>query len=673
MHREDPPRRPRRRTIAVALGVVLLLAAGAWWLLGREEVVVRGGIADYYESAGVRDQLGEPEANERCGLAGGGCLQEFEHGTVYWAPGLETVHVAAGDILDHYTDAAGPDGDYGYPVTPVIHDDPTADFEYLRTHDPRTGKWFWLISAGEGDVVPVDASEALGARWEADREELGAPTPETAEGERCTGEDLCRQSFRDADLIWSPATGTHAISGAFRARYEDSMGAPLGEERVDADGVTVQEFSRPAEGTYEVMTWTARDGAASHTVRGGLAALYAASGRSEGELGVPVSGESSGLRDGGVRQRFAHGDAYWTPRTGSAAVTSPTALRAWRAQGSEDGAWGYPTSSKRPLDGGWAQDFEGGTVEVSGDGYSRFVPDAELAQDPGAVLDGVAAQYDLGPARGGVEQLTGGVRYREFEGGVAVLGASDGAVAMSDAVFETWRTKSDVTGAPRMAKDDDGRLSTRFTEGTLAHFPERGDMVLRVSSRLGAGDALVIGDSQLGEGDHQGSWVAQAIRDNGYTPYYEAHGGIGVATDGSRTGFGSYYQGVVDRKWILPSGDPELIYIQGSGNDSYGTSSREIEDKMTQTIRTLKETYPQSRIVVTGLISKQDASSRNRVSDVLEKVARDQGVTFVPLEGKITEWNSGSYLKDGLHFRAPDGQDYMAGKYAPYLERFLRR
>ncbi|MCP3427304.1 hypothetical protein NBM05_15140, partial [Rothia sp. AR01] len=43
--------------------------------------------------------------------------------------------------------------------------------------------------------------------------------------------------------------------------------------------------------------------------------------------------------------------------------------------------------------------------------------EAELAEDPGAVLDGVAAQYDLGPARGGVEQLTGGVRYREFEGG----------------------------------------------------------------------------------------------------------------------------------------------------------------------------------------------------------------------------------------------------------------
>jgi hypothetical protein len=662
--------RSRPFLIAVLLVLACLVVLGAWALVTREEIVVRGGIAEYYAEASHREALGEPEANERCGLPEGGCLQEFERGTVYWAPGRPATHVAEGDILEHYADAGGPEGAYGHPVGEVVRQDPRGGFEYLRTHDPASGTWYWLVSAGEGDVVPVDASGAIGRHWEEHRDELGAPEPGT-EGERCTDHGVCRQDFRGGTLVWSSRTGVHAVSGAFRDRYEDAMGAPRGGEYVGPEGVTVQEFSHPAEGTLEVMTRTEDDDVAHHAVRGALADLYAAAGGARGELGPPLGGEETGLRDGGVRQRFAGGTAYWSPGSGAAAVTDRTAALAWQAQGAEEGPWGYPVSGPRELGRVRAQDFEAGTAEVSEDGFSRFTPGAALSGAPEELMEGTARQHDLGPARGGVEELEGGGRYQRHEDGVVVLTPSGEVVAMDDGVFRTWRERPDATGAPRMSADRDGRLVTRFSEGDLARVPERGDAVLRVSAGLGAGDALVIGDSQLGEGDHGASWVAQAIRRNGYAPHYEARPGIGVAADASRDRFGSYYQGVVEGRWILPGGDPGIVYVQGSGNDSYGTSPAEVRDKMTRTVQRLKEVYPGSRIVMTGLISRQGATGRDRVSDVLEQVAREQGALFVPLKGKVTEWGAAPFLRDGLHFRAPEGHDYMAERYAPYLKRFL--
>ena len=222
------------------------------------------------------------------------------------------------------------------------------------------------------------------------------------------------------------------------------------------------------------------------------------------------------------------------------------------------------------------------------------------------------------------------------------------------------------------ARGEDGRIRTRFTAMTLAHHPERTGLVMAEDQALGAGDALVLGDSQLLDGDHDGSWVSRSIRALGWTPHYRARGGIGVVADGSKDHYGSYLDGVAGGRWVLPAGDPGLVYVQGSGND-VGVAPERLREGTARLLRTLKEAYPQSRIVLSGVISKKGATARDRVADALEQVARAEGVEFVPLRGKITEWHAEGDLVDGKHFSAPTGHEKMAATYTPHLRERLAR
>ena len=84
-----------------------------------------------------------------------------------------------------------------------------------------------------------------------------------------------------------------------------------------------------------------------------------------GELGYPLSDETA-TANGGVNQRFQGGTAYWSPRSGSHAVTSDL-LAEYGNHGYARGHLGYPTSEPYWDGNRRKQNFEHGVLEKAAD------------------------------------------------------------------------------------------------------------------------------------------------------------------------------------------------------------------------------------------------------------------------------------------------------------------
>lgn len=108
---------------------------------------VGGAIGEHWARLGGRTVLGEPITPERCGLAGGGCYQEFALAgrttTVYWAPGLGPHAVANHGAIGQAWIAAGREHGYGYPVTDEVRAGAEVQQRFASGHvlhwSPATG------------------------------------------------------------------------------------------------------------------------------------------------------------------------------------------------------------------------------------------------------------------------------------------------------------------------------------------------------------------------------------------------------------------------------------------------------------------------------------------------------------------------------------------------------
>ncbi|MDO5496029.1 MAG: S-layer homology domain-containing protein, partial [bacterium] len=80
---------------------------------------VGGAIGARWEQAGRwTSALGYPTSAERCGLAGGGCSQSFQRGTVYWTQGSGARTTVPGTaITNRWLEAGGHSGRLGYPTS----------------------------------------------------------------------------------------------------------------------------------------------------------------------------------------------------------------------------------------------------------------------------------------------------------------------------------------------------------------------------------------------------------------------------------------------------------------------------------------------------------------------------------------------------------------------------
>ena len=311
-----------------------------------------GAIKDKWGATGWETgPLGYPVDDMWCGLTRGGCIQNFERGTVYWSATAGARTVTPGPGRDRWAAQGYEGGPLGYPTG-----DPRCGLAADScAQDFQGGTIAWSASTGARKV-----EGAILARWSTGGREAGALGLPTAEMWCGLAQGGCVQLFQRGALYWSGATGARAVSGPIQQAWgaqgweTGPLGYPRSELNCDlVDGGCWQDFQNGA------MYWTAETGA--HSVVGAIRTRWGAQGWETGALGYPITDVYCGLTQGGCFQQYEGGSIYWSPSSGARVVSGPI-LSHWGTQGWEAGALGYPVEEVRSVTGGQSQRFAGGTL-----------------------------------------------------------------------------------------------------------------------------------------------------------------------------------------------------------------------------------------------------------------------------------------------------------------------
>lgn len=280
----------------------------------------------------------------------GGAYQLFENGTIAYLPQYGA-YIVIGGNNSVWQFIGAQDSDLGYPISD----------EYA----PMTGGVMQNFQFGKISWNPATGSHVIkggiGAAWHNAGGPLGGlGYPTTDEYAPMPGGVM--QDFQYGKISWNAATGSHVTKGGIGATY-DSAGGPLSglgypttDEYATDNGGATQDFQ------YGRIAYSPATG--SHVVSGAIGAMWTLYGGPKG-FGYPTTDEITGLTGGGAKQYF-HNDfqnaaIVWSPRTGARIITG--AIRPlWVAQGSEAGRLGYATSNAYWVSGGEGQDFQGGRI-----------------------------------------------------------------------------------------------------------------------------------------------------------------------------------------------------------------------------------------------------------------------------------------------------------------------
>ncbi len=214
-----------------------------------------------------------------------------------------------------------------------------------------------------------------------------------------------------------------------------------------------------------------------------------------------------------------------------------------------------------------------------------------------------------------------------------------------------------------------------YTEWVRAGSPYptvRGTPPIYPFTDVEAGGASVVlyGDSQL-DGD---SWSEQGARVMGFTDQaaHLSFAGIGYSTPSpwaSGTGWTAVQQGLVR----FPGGTPGLVLVSMGGNDaSAGKSDAQVVADSSALWAKLKLMYPKSKIIINGVMSRNDVPhvQRRHIDDVLAANAAKQGVTFISVAGLASTANA--QYQDSVHLTQA-GHDAVAPLYTAKLAAALGR
>jgi uncharacterized protein with LGFP repeats len=320
---------------------------------------------------GVAGSLGWPTAERTCALAGGACMQPFQHGWLFSAKSTSEAFVVADpEIVDLYRAMGGPDGALGAATrdpVPMVGGLNGSGF-----NQPFVGGLVSKSTAGAFAIIGPLRS-AHGARGGV-AGPLGWPLAERVCG---LPDGTCSQQFQHGTLYASASlSGSVAVDG-IEAYYAANGGdtGPLGLPRRDAvpmaGGANGAGFNQPfgnalvssgPEGTFSLV------GAirSKHGLLGGVA----------GRMGWPLADQACDLPDGGCSQPFQHGTIY---AYGSVAfATSHSEIAAYYATaGGPTGSLGYPTRDPVPVGGrnqaGFNQPFQNGLVSSGPPGTFSMV------------------------------------------------------------------------------------------------------------------------------------------------------------------------------------------------------------------------------------------------------------------------------------------------------------
>ena len=177
---------------------------------------------------------------------------------------------------------------------------------------------------------------------------------------------------------------------------------------------------------------------------------------------------------------------------------------------------------------------------------------------------------------------------------------------------------------------------------------------------------LLIGDSQSEPAD---GWPRQALAAAGYKVYFCGRGGTGFVSSNGSTG--NYVDALLEGDWLLPSGTPALIVIQGGGNDAAtGATDRQITGNAEKLIAELQARYPGTRMAMIGTLARgadHGGGRRSEVDALLGSAAATHGLPFVSVGDWLTRYGLAKDLADAVHMNAAGRQSLGA-----LLERRLR-
>lgn len=455
----------------------------------------------------------------------------------------------------------------------------------------------------------------------------------------------------------SPA-GTNTVAGVVDALHRSvgggsspAMGYPTGRQ--------VQQAPRFAYQTFE--RGVAYSGpAGSYLVTGEMNTLHRVLGGGGGTLGYP---RTNLISEGGRYQfqSFERGAVY-ASAFGRHTVTGDIAAE-HRRLGGGSGSLGYPTATF--------------VQQASGYGYQVFERGVVYSSRAGtfSVLGAIGTEHRrLGGGSGSLGypltpytvQVPGAYGYQAFERGVVyVSGAGTyGVVGAANTEHRRLGGGSGILGYPTSTAGTNSAQS--FERGVIRS--ARTGAFAYAAENVNRSSAVLICDSQCA--GH--SWSEQGAEKAGFTHIVKrAYGGGGyVAPGGDGLGV-SLTEGIAGGKVLLPQGDPGLVMVTLGGNDSwYADSDQVIVDNLRRLVREVRLRYPDTQIVVNGVMSRSssDHQRRRQVDALVTAEAARLGLVSISVAG----WGDGvaSLYDDGVHL-SQAGHDQMGTFYGQTLRRAL--
>lgn len=319
--------RPTGAEQCTTTGCVQKFAGGdiAWSSRTGARVVVNGAVRTaWWDGGGPFGKHGYPTIDTATGLRNGGTKQVFERGAIISSPATGTQQTT-GSIHLAWLRSGSESGYLGYPVTGERGGLP--DGGAYQAYE----RGFIVWSPGSGAHPSMGAIRERWRQSGLEGGELGYPTSDEAPGLKNGGS---AQQYQHGSIVWSPASGARALTGAIRA-YWNSTGGQDG-----ALGYPVSEEYRQSNFVYQqfqggTVYWSAATGAHS-TTHGDIHNRYAALGGAAGRLGLPLTDKLP--RAGGSVQQFANGWLVWGPGTGAQIVGHAT-YKVWSVN---PGDFGWP-------------------------------------------------------------------------------------------------------------------------------------------------------------------------------------------------------------------------------------------------------------------------------------------------------------------------------------------